>query len=241
MLDLIGAMFGMLAVGVSLVAITQYFPTTLAPRLALAAVAGAWIGLASHLGATGKLAFSPGQPVPLIGVLAAAPLVLTGALAFALPKMRAGLLAIPLPVLVGLNSLRILGLLFILLAASGRLSGPFPFVAGFGDMITGAWALQLALRIARSQPYSPATLRRWNAFGALDLVVAIALGLTSAAGSPLRLIDSGAGSEAMQHLPFSLVPSVLVPFYLITHGVIAAKLRAQRATAVTPALRARGI
>jgi hypothetical protein len=71
--------------------------------------------------------------------------------------------------------------------------------------------------------------------------VAIALGLTSAAGSPLRVIDSGVGSEAMQHLPFSLVPSVLVPFYLITHGVIAAKLRAQRVTAVTPALRARGI
>jgi hypothetical protein len=32
----------------------------------------------------------------------------------------------------------------------------------------------------------------------------------------------------MQHLPFSFVPTVLVPFYLITHGIVAAQLAAGR-------------
>lgn len=58
-----------------------------------------------------------------------------------------------------------------------------------------------------------------------DLLVAVGLGITSAAGSPVQLIHVGAGSQAMQYLPFCLVPTVLVPFYLITHGIIAAQLR----------------
>jgi hypothetical protein len=51
--------------------------------------------------------------------------------------------------------------------------------------------------------------------------------VTSANGSPLQLIHWGAGSTAMQSLPWSLVPTVLVPFYLIMHGIIFAQLRAR--------------
>ena len=61
--------------------------------------------------------------------------------------------------------------------------------------------------------------------GTLDLVVAVGLGITSAAGSPLQLIHAGVGSQAMQYLPLSLVPTVLVPFYLLTHAIVAAQLR----------------
>jgi hypothetical protein len=37
------------------------------------------------------------------------------------------------------------------------------------------------------------------------------------------------GSAAMQYLPYCLVPTVLVPFYLITHAIVAAQLAATRA------------
>ena len=57
------------------------------------------------------------------------------------------------------------------------------------------------------------------------LVAAVGLGITSALGSPPQLIHAGVGSEAMQYLPFCLIPTVLVPFYLITHALIAAQLR----------------
>jgi len=234
MLDLIGAIVGMSAIGINLVAITNALPGTLAQRLGLAAIAGAWVGLASGLGAAGTLAFSPDNPVPLIGVLFAVPLLVVGVLAFRSQGVRAALLAVPMEMLICLNSLRLLGVLFLLLAANGRLSGPFPYSAALGDIITGALAIPLALNVARSGRASFRAVRLWNIFGTLDLVVAVTLGITSAAGSPLQLIHAGVGSEAMQYLPYCLVPTVLVPFYLITHATVAAQLAAARAT---PALR----
>ena len=229
MLNLIGAIVGMSAIGINLVAITNALPVTLAQRLGLAAIAGAWVGLASGLGAAGTLAFSPDNPVPLIGVLFAVPLLVAGGLAFRSQGVRAALLAIPMEVLIGLNALRVLGVLFLFLAATGRLSGPFPYSAGLGDIVTGALAIPLALNVARSGRPSFRAIRLWNTFGTLDLVVAVTLGITSAGGSPLQLNHAGVGSEAMQYLPYCLVPTVLVPFYLITHGVVAAQLAAARA------------
>jgi hypothetical protein len=45
--------------------------------------------------------------------------------------------------MIGLNSARVLAVLFLLLAAQGRLAGPFPFLAGWGDIITGVFAIPL--------------------------------------------------------------------------------------------------
>jgi hypothetical protein len=219
----------MMAVGINLVAITSVLPGPLARRLIVAAIAGGWVGLASGLGAAGRLAFSPEHPVPLIGVLFATPLLIVGVLALRYPRVRSNLMAIPMQLLIAVNALRVLGVLFLLLAAQGRLSGPFPYSAGIGDIITGVLAIPLALGVARSQEPPVRAISRWNIFGMLDLFVAVGLGITTAAGSPLQLLHTGVGSEAMQYLPSCLVPTVLVPFYLITHAIIAAQLRAPRA------------
>jgi hypothetical protein len=225
MLDIIGAVSGMMAIAINLVAMASVLPLSLQQRLVLAGGTGAWVGLASGLAAAGALAFSPGQPVPLVGVMAAAPIIAAAVCWVFIPGFRNALLAIPTSLLIGLNALRVIGVLFLMLAAVDRLSGPFPYSAGLGDVITGILAIPLARAAARGN------LRRvveWNAFGALDLFAAIGLGLTSAQGSPLHFLDVGVGSQAMQFLPFALVPTVLVPFYLITHGVIAAQLVHQR-------------
>jgi hypothetical protein len=58
-------------------------------------------------------------------------------------------------------------------------------------------------------------------------VLAIAFGITSAESSPLQIF-SGPGSEAMQHVPWSFVPTVLVPIWLILHAIIAVQLRRAR-------------
>jgi hypothetical protein len=63
-------------------------------------------------------------------------------------------------------------------------------------------------------------IEAWNLFGIADLVLAIFLGVTSAEGSPLQLFHAAPGSEAMQHLPWSFVPTVLVPIYLILHAIV---------------------
>ncbi len=237
MLDLIGAIAGMAAIMVNAIAIAGALRLSLRQRVLFGAVAGAWVGLASGLGAAGALAFSPGQRVPLIGVFVAAPLLVAAGLWIGSPRFRAAVVSIPLPLLIRLNVARMLGVLFLFLLAEGRLSGPFPWSAALGDMITGA----LALRVARLAAADPARSGRavtwWNLFGAADLIAAIALGITSAEGSPLHVIHAGVGSEAMQHLPFCLVPTVLVPFYFLTHAAVAVRLSAgaERVGAARPA------
>jgi len=131
---------------------------------------------------------------------------------------------VPTGLLVGLNTSRVLGIFFLALAADGRLGGPFPQSAGWGDILTGALAIPLAFALARGKAGRGAIVA-WNTFGALDLVVAVALGVVSADGSPLQMIYAAGGSGAIQALPWALIPTVLVPFYLIVHGVIFLQLR----------------
>jgi hypothetical protein len=231
MLNLIEAITAIAAIAINLVAMTHALSGSLTRRLTLAAIAGGWAGLAMGLGDTGRFVFSPYIPFPLIGVFFAVPLLTVGVLALTRENVRAALLGIPQQLLIGVNGLRILGVLFLLEYMRGALSGPFPFFAGLGDVITGLVAIPLALDVAGSQDVSVRAITRWNAFGALDLVVAVGLGITSADGSPLQLIHAGVGSGAMQYLPLCLVPTVLVPYYLITHGIVAAQLRVRAKTA----------
>lgn len=225
-LDFADSIVTMAVIAVNLVAFTQALSISLSRRLTLAAIAGGWVGVAVILSASGRLAYSPNSPAPFLGILLAAPLLVVGLLALTSEKVRVSLLGIPLPLLVGLNAMRLLGGLFLLDFLAGSLNGPFPFFAGVGDMITGALAIPIAIEIARPEKLSPRAIAVWNAFGTLDLIVAVGLGITSAAGSPLQLIHAGVGSQAMQYLPLSLVPTVLVPFYLLTHAIIAVRLRA---------------
>jgi len=225
MIDLITSIVPMAVIAVDLVAVAQALSGSFARRLAIAAGGGGWVGLAMYLSVSGRLAFSSANPAPWMGFLLIVPLLTVGVLASTSEKVRANLLGIPLQLLIGLNAMRILGVLFLLDFVAGSLSGPFPFFAGLGDMITGALAIPLALRIARSREPSVSTMTGWNAFGVLDLIVAVGLGITSVAGSPLELVHAGVGSQAVQYLPLSLIPTVLVPFYLLTHAIIAGQLR----------------
>ncbi len=222
-LDLLNSIVTMAAIAINLVALTQALSGSLTRRLAIAAIGGGWIGLAVILGASGRLAYAPNLPVPLVGILLVMPLLAFGVLALTSEKVRATLLGIPLELLIGLNAMRMLGVLFLLDFVAKSLNGPFPFFAGLGDMITGAVAIPLALRVAHSRGPSLRSIAAWNALGVLDLIVAAGLGITSAAGSPLQLIHAGVGSQAMQYLPLCLVPTVLVPFYLVTHAIVAAQ------------------
>jgi hypothetical protein len=141
---------------------------------------------------------------------------------------RSALLQVPTPLLIGLNVFRLGGALFVPLAATGRLGGPFPYVAGWGDVLTGALALPVAWLAAR-EAGGDRLVAAWNALGMLDLVVAVTLGITSRPGSPLQLIHAGVGSAAMTLLPWAHVPRVLVPFFLVVHAIVFAQLRARAA------------
>jgi hypothetical protein len=231
MLDFIGTIVLAAAIMVSVNALTGAMPISTSQRLAVSAGAGLWTGLAAALASANLfLGTNPVGP-PIIGTMIAFPLAATAVAASVSPSVRASLLGMPMPFLIGLNVWRVAGGFFLLLAAEGRLAGPFPTSAGWGDVITGVLALPVAWLALREQ--SSPLVWAWNAFGMLDLVAALAFGIISANGSPLQIIHAGAGSEAVQVLPWSLIPTVLVPMYLIVHGIIFAKLAqaSQRALA----------
>ena len=130
----------------------------------------------------------------------------------------------PTAVMVALNIVRVFAVIFLMLATAGRLTGPFPYSAAWGDIITGVVAVPVLWLLKGGGARYNTAIAAWNLFGAADLVLAIAFGVTSAEGSPLQLFP-GPGSEAMQHAPWSFVPTVLVPIWLIPHAIIAAQLR----------------
>jgi hypothetical protein len=224
MLDFIGTMGTSALMTLIVGALAVSLKASNAGKLTFAALAGLWIGFAAASAQAGWIEVV--KPFPLIGLYVAAPL-LAGAIAASTPGGRAALLGVPTRLLIGLNIARTLGGLFLLLAWQGRLSGPFPLLAGFGDIITGVLAVPIllgGLHVKR-----PGLVMAWNLFGVADLVNAIFLGVTSAEGA-LQIFDTP-GSAAMRDLPWAFVPTVLVPYFLVTHGVIAAQLQSRRAPA----------
>jgi len=221
MLDFIGMVISAALMLLVVNALTTFMDVSRVARITLAALIGVWIGLAAAAAGAGWLTIS--RPVPVVGFFVVAPLLATG-LATAWPAACKAILSIPMPVMVALNIVRVFAVLFLMLAAEGRLTGPFPYSAAWGDIITGVVAVPVLWLLKDGGARYTTAIAAWNLFGAADLVLAIAFGITSSEGSPLQLFP-GPGSEAMQHAPWSFVPTVLVPIWLILHGIIAVQLR----------------
>jgi hypothetical protein len=236
MLDVIGAIFATgyfsAEVGI-LVGLATGRPMV---KLALFTAAAAWLSVLVAIVEAGALAPGILSPVPA-GIL---PFVLLVGLLFAgwfaMPRFREALQSLPLSALIGVHAGRLGGLFFLLLYFDGRLSAPFAPVAAIGDMITGTIALVLAALLFLRMHVGKGWIGLWNAFGALDLVVAISLATLSAPGTPFRDFMEGPGTQAMTVLPWIFVPALLVPLDLLIHFVIAVRIREERRMAGTLAI-----
>jgi hypothetical protein len=220
MLELIGTTLLTASIAINLYAAVTTMPLSPVQKLTTVSIAGLWIGLAIAMAGAGAYA-----SVPVVGLMVALPVVGIGAMALLSTRVRETLLALPIPLLTGLNILRIIpGASMVLLAWQGQLSGPFPQSAGWGDIIAGAVAIPVTIAAARNFAASRGAVLAWNLFGTADLVAAIALAALSAPTSPIQIFGGLVGSTAMASLPWSTIPTLLVPFYLILHGIIFAQL-----------------
>jgi hypothetical protein len=228
MLDLIGtiATIGLVAILAGLLA----GATSLSSRARMTAFVGVgvWLGVLVAAGALGWFAAGVTGPVPTVGIALFAVLAVGLVAYFRVPRFRERLLRIPLPVLIAANIGRVLGVFFLILYGVHRLPAPFAPSAGWGDVITGVLALPLAA-MAASGSVRPIWIGLWNAFGMLDLLAAITLGVISVPGTPLNLLAVGPSAATLLTLPWVLVPSFLVPAYLLMHLLIFRQLRAPRA------------
>lgn len=222
MLDIIGAISTTTAFALLVGTIAVYLPRNLVTRWLVGTVL--WAAALVDLAAAGALAPGATGPVPGPGfAFIAAILALFGTFGLS-ARFRNALLAIPMPVLVGLNMVRVGGIFFLLLLAEQRLSSPFAASAGWGDIITGLAAIPLTFALARNARFVwPVAL--WNAFGTLDLIGAILLGMLSAPGTPFQVFTAAPGTIAMTSVPWIIIPTILVPLLFLLHFTIAAKLR----------------
>ena len=176
-----------------------------------------WFALVAVLGATGALSYPAGLGPLGLGAVVVLPLAIVVIMAMRSTGFRVALLAIPLPALIGVNAVRILGFFFVLLYMNGRLPAPFAPTAGWGDIFIGVTALPMAWAVSQRAPGSRPLALLWNGLGLLDLIAAIGLGLTSAEGSPLRIFYGEPSTAIMSGLPWLLIPAFIVPNLILIH------------------------
>jgi hypothetical protein len=138
-------------------------------------------------------------PLALLTTLAAGYLLLLS------PTFRAIIGGIPQHWLIGIQTFRILGGVFLVRYFQGELPGVFAIPAGVGDVITGLFAPLVAYWWVAGKPYARTAAIAWNLFGMADLVNAVVLGVVTGGGGGIVF-------------PIVLVPTYAVPRAFLVHS-----------------------
>ncbi len=180
------------------------------------AVLVAWLAAVFVLGAAGLFEGRPDTRVPTIAFAVAIPIVVGAVLLARSEPFRRRVDAIPLPALVGVQLYRVIGVMFLVAFAQGRLPAEFALPAGIGDVAVGLGAPIVAYGLLRQHPWSRPAAVGWNVFGIADLVVAVATGFLSSpsAYQQLALDDP---NQLIAEFPFVLVPTFAVPLSILLH------------------------
>jgi hypothetical protein len=209
-------------------------PVRASQSIAVAAVLAAWFFAAVAFAATGAVTTN-GFGAAGVGLTVVLPIIAIAILAPRWSILRSALYGIPLPILIGVNAVRIFGYFFIIHYAAGRLPAPFAPSAGWGDVLVGFTAIPVAFFAARQMAGWRQLTFVWNLVGIVDLVLAIGFGVTSAFDSPLRIFSGGPDTALMAELPMFLIPGFLVPVFVLTHLAVFVRLRQVDAIAMRTA------
>jgi hypothetical protein len=183
----------------------------------------AWLILSLLSSALHLYRNAPNTPPIAFGIAAVTPIVLFLVWFASSPGFREFILSLSPRTLTMVQSLRIGGFVFLVLATYKILPAFFALSAGWGDMAIGATACFAALRLAN--PAHRKGFIFWQVLGIIDLVNAVALGTLAGVIDP-----SGIPTTAMTVLPMSCIPTFAVPLYLILHVVCIVQARLWPAT-----------
>jgi len=195
-------------------------PTTrtrpsLVPRPVIAILV-AWVALALAL----TPLFRPTLPRPVVPLCIASVVTLGALLHRRYTPFRDFVRGLDLRALVAVHVVRIaFGAAFLARLAEGRIHPTFARVAGPGDVAAGLAAVVVVALItfAPARVHRPATLA-WSALGLADMLAVIV--------TAQRIILFGEGPASLQffELPYSLLPTLVVPAILLTHVAIVARV-----------------
>lgn len=186
---------------------------------------GLWFILILVASISEIFAYSSGQPPVLVLMAVTMPVLLYAVLYYSNSVFRAWVLALDIRRLVLLHSWRMIGMGFIFLFFQDRLPALFAFPAGLGDAMAAIGAVILGITLYENR--EPVPRRRiwlWNAFGLIDFIIAVSLGVLTRTNEILY-VEGQAGSDIMGSFPLVMIPGFFVPFYIIIHLVIFAQLK----------------
>jgi hypothetical protein len=202
---------GALAAGVGRRAATTLTATA-------ATVLGGWIVVSALLARSGVYLQDPGEVVPWFLVAVAGTLIVL-LLATRIPIFSRVLAEPGTPARLALpHTLRVVGVLFLIVMAQGHLPAAFALPAGLGDIAIGLSAPFVARRLARGTGRAGAL--RFNVLGILDLIVAGSIGFLL-----FRVVEVTPSTAPLFVLPLALIPTVPVPLALALHIVSLSRLR----------------
>lgn len=185
-------------------------------RIAVASLIAltAWAAGAAIFARRGLFQDSDLRGPPPVGIALGMALILLAACLGTSPSLRA--LLTNQRHLILLNLWRLVGAIFLILMATGRMPAVWALPAGIGDILVGAMAPWTARNVHTPEGRRRAIL--FNLFGMGDLVVAVGLGVMTNPG-PLQLLDTTPTSELATRFPLALVPTFLVPLAFVLHVV----------------------
>ena len=157
-------------------------------------------------------------PVPNLAFAAAPVLIAILALRF-WPTLRRVVEAIPMHWLILVQTLRVIGVVFLIVTWQELIPAEFGTPAGWGDIITGIAAPAAAYLWYRQATGARVRVLAWNIFGAGDLVLAIILGMLTTPGPNQALATKFQFHPLvdMAGFPLVLIPTTIVPLALILH------------------------
>ena len=169
---------------------------------------------------------APAGERPLAMLLAVTmPPVIFGVAYFSISAFRDWVLALDMRHLILLHSWRMIGFGFVFLFFHNQLPALFALPAGLGDGMAAIGAVFLGIALyERASSVSPQRVFLWNTFGLVDFVIAVSMGVLTRTSDVLYM-GGPVSSDIMGSFPLGLIPGFAVPFYVITHLIIYAKLR----------------
>ena len=182
----------------------------------------AWFAFALIGGAMGLFENQSNRIGAAVGIAAGVPIVMFVVWFAASDSFRKFAMALNPQTLTLVQFWRIIGITFVILQARSVLPAIFALPAGYGDIFIGATASVAAWKLCN--PERRGSFIFWQLLGIADLVTAVGLGTTAG------LIDPhGIPMGLMTVLPLSLIPTFLVPLFLIFHVICIAQAREWRA------------